>query len=306
MLKNGKLINPEARIETSNKCQLHCTICPREKMTRAKTVMCFGIFCNLVAQVKKLGATTISLFGYGEPLTDTGLEDKVEYCTSLGLDTFITTNSGLLTQERSENLIYAGLKNIRFSFHGVAPLAYETVHKGISWLTAWGNFYNFITVNRNHGNTCKVHVSVIPMHGETVSEISNTWERYCDYLEVWKPHNWAGGKGYRKSDRVKNTCGRPFNGPVQIQADGTIIPCCFVTNSEIVLGDTNDNSVESILNNEPYNRLREAHLTGDLKGYVCETCDQLNEEVESPLLYSTRDPKREIGKTSTCKISVKQ
>lgn len=304
MLKNGKLINPEVRIETSNKCQLHCSICPREKMERAKTVMCYGVFCNLADQAKELGASTISIFGYGEPLTDTGLEDKIEYVTGLGLGTFITTNAGLLTYERSENLIYAGLKNIRFSFHGIAPLAYERVHKGISWLAAWGNFYNFITINRRHGNSCKVHISVIPMHGETVKDISDTWERYADYLEVWRPHNWAGGRDYRKPQRVKNTCGRPFNGPVQIQSDGTVIPCCFITNSEIVLGDTTDCSIEDVLKNEAYAKLREAHMTGNLNGYVCGMCDQLNEETENPLLYSTRDTTREIGKTSTCKISV--
>ena len=306
MLKNGRLINGEARIETSNKCNAHCTICPREKMTREKKVMCYGVFCNLVDQVRDLGAETISLFGYGEPLTDPGLEDKIEYCTSFRLNTWITTNGGLLTQERAQNLVYAGLKNIRFSFHGLYPIDYEEVHDGIGWLTAWGNFYNFIMCNKQHGSPCKVHISSIPMHGETVDAICATWERYCDYLEIWKPHNWAGGKGYRESKRVKNTCGRPFSGPVQIQADGTMIPCCFITNSEIVLGDTTDASVEEVLKNDAYNRLREAHMTGDLNGYVCRSCDQLNQEEENPLLYSTRDPRREIGKTSTCKIDVKQ
>lgn len=306
MLKNGRLVNSEVRVETSNKCNARCTICPREKMTREKKVMCYGVFCNLVDQVRELGADTISLFGYGEPLTDPGLEDKIEYCTSLRLNTFITTNAGLLSQERAQNLVYAGLKNIRFSFHGINPIDYEEVHNGISWLTAWGNFYNFVIANKQHGSPCTIHISSIPMHGETIEAISSTWERYCDFLEIWKPHNWAGGRSYRSTLRRKSTCGRPFNGPVQIQSDGTVIPCCFITNSEIVLGDTTDASVESVLNNAAYNRLREAHMTGDLTGYVCETCDQLNEEVENPLLYSTRDPKREIGKTSTCKIDVKQ
>jgi hypothetical protein len=73
-----------------------------------------------------------------------------------------------------------------------------------------------------------------------------------------------------------------------------------------VLGDTTDDSVENVLKNDAYNMLREAHMTGNLEGYVCQECDQLNEEVENPLLYSTRDPRREIGKTSTCKIDVKQ
>ena len=46
------------------------------------------------------------------------------------------------------------------------------------------------------------------------------------------------------------------------------------------------------------------HRFGNLLGLPCLSCDQLNIEAQSPLLYSNRDPDMEINKTSTAKIIV--
>ena len=92
MIRKRKLICPEVRIETSSKCRAKCTICPREKLTRKKMVMPLGHFADLVSQVSALGAKTISCFGYGEPMEDDAIQEKVRYCSGLGLDTNITTN----------------------------------------------------------------------------------------------------------------------------------------------------------------------------------------------------------------------
>jgi radical SAM protein with 4Fe4S-binding SPASM domain len=144
------------------------------------------------------------------------------------------------------------------------------------------------------------------MHKESVSDIRRTWEKYADYLEVWRPHNWGGMKTFREVNQRKKTCGRPFSGPVQIQADGSVIPCCFLTNSEIILGNVNDDSIKDILNGFEYARLRKAHNDGNLDGYACKMCDQLNVNDINPLLYSNRDPECCTDKTSTCKVSVNQ
>ena len=303
MIKEGRLINPEVRIETTNYCNAHCVICPRDTMTRQKITMCYGKFVDLVDQCIDLGATMVSPFGYGEPLMDIGLEEKVEYCTKHNLSTFITSNGSLLTRKRIYSLIDSGLKNIRFSVHAVNLAIYEKVHN-LSWLTVFKNIGNFIFINDKAGHPVTVHITVIPLHDESVDMIRSVWEKNCEYLEIWRPHNWGGAKNYRKIDRKKQTCGRPLNGPLQIQADGTVIPCCFLTNSELVLGDTNKKTIWEILNGLSYFWIRNKHIQGDLAELPCETCDQLNLNEESPLLYSNRDPKMVIGKTSTAKVMI--
>lgn len=300
----GKLVNPELRLENTSRCNFHCLSCPREKMTRPKTDMCYGMFCNLVDQGIELGAKAVSIFGYGEPLLDDNITHKVAYCSSHGLETFITTNGSLLNFDLCYDLLDSGLTNIRFSLHALTPMNYARFHRGGDWLETITNLGNFFTLNRSRGNPCKIHITAMPIQGERVEEIRDHWSGYCDFLEIWRPHNWGGGRKYRNVAPVKRTCGRPFSGPVQVQADGHVIPCCFLTNGEHILGNATNTSLYDILTGKKYNELREAHKSGKLEKYPCFTCDQRNVEVNSPLLYSNRESG--IGKTSTIKFNVEE
>ena len=301
-----KLINTEVRIENTNFCNANCVICPREKMTRKKVTMSNRHFNILVEQAVELGAETISVFGYGEPLMDRGIINKIAYCTKRGLDTFITTNASLLNCEMQTLLFKAGLKKIRFSCHGVYQ-NYDKVHKGLRFEDTVRNITNFIAKSRNRfKGQCTIALTVIPLHGETIEEIRKFWEYGVDELEVWRPHGWGGKKDYRDKSKVrKKTCGRPHNGPIQIQADGKVIPCCFLTDGEVILGDTHKNTIKEILKGTAYKKLRKQHHTGDLSGLPCETCDQLNVG-DDPLLYSSVDSSCSIGKTSSTKFNLEE
>lgn len=301
-----KLRNPEIRIENCSLCNANCIICPREKLTRPRIVMTNKHFAYLVDQAKDLGANLISIFGFGEPLIDRDIVWKVQYCSNLGLDTFITTNASLLNTDAAYGLISAGLSHIRFSCHGVYD-NYEKVHKPLKFATVIRNIFNYIKVNQvRYGHSCDVSVSVIPMNNETIDEIRAFWEDKVDYLEIWRPHNFSYGKAYREGKRAVKTCFRPFNGPLQINADGTTMVCCFDFNGEMMTGCTRSQTIEEIIKGRWFREIRERHERGDFKGLPCETCDQLFSyaEDENPLLYSNRDPEREINKTSSAKFKL--
>lgn len=300
------LLNTEVRIENTSLCNAHCIICPREKMTRKKTTMTNRHFNILVEEALSLGAKMISVFGYGEPLIDPGIVNKVAYCSNRGLETFITTNASLLNSEKSSLLLKAGLSKIRFSCHGVYK-NYDRVHVGLKFEDTIRNITNFIAKNRvRHNGQCKTAVSVIPMNGESVEEIRKFWENAVDELEIWNPHGWGGKKDYReKSKNTKKTCGRVHRGPVQIQADGKVIPCCFLTDGEVILGDTHKNTIKEILKGDAYKKIRKQHSSGKLDGLPCKNCDQLNIG-DSPLLYSNVDSSCSIGKTSSTKFNLEE
>ena len=296
-----KLINPEVRIETTNKCNAHCLTCPREKLTRKQTVMPHDHFCNLVNQSYDLGATLISVFGYGEPLLDGGIYKKIAYCTGLGIETFITTNASLLAALSIRKLIDAGLTKIRFSMHGMHK-NYERVH-GLPYDKFLKNLSNFLIAN-NGPDKIKTSLTVMPMNHDNIDNIRKEWEGSVDELEVWRPHNWTTGRGYRDLPRkTKKTCGRPFKGPVQIQADGKMIVCCFDFNGELEVGDTYKSTIEQILKGKRFEIIRNRHKHGIHDGYLCETCDQRNIN-DDPLIYSNVDKNRKKGCTSSTKFNL--
>ena len=276
-------------------------------MTRPKVTMPYKHFLDIVEQAYSLGAGTVSPFGFGEPLLDKGIYAKIATCYQMGFDTFITTNATLLSVEKAHYLIKSGLSHIRFSVHGIGA-NYERVQKGFSWKKTVTNVINFLKINNvKYDHQCKVSISVIPMHNEDIESIKMFWDKpEIDYLEIWKPHGWAGAKDYREETEIKlKTCGRPNTGPIQIQADGKVIPCCFMTNGEVILGDTYEDTLEVIIKGKEYNAFRKKHETGNLTGLPCENCDQLYIG-ENPLLYSSRDKDRNINVTSSTKFSLKE
>lgn len=299
-----RLKNPEVRIETTTHCNANCTICPRDKFTRIKTTMPYSHFRKLVKQAVDLDAKLISLFGYGEPLMDGGLVDKIALCTLNGLDTFITTNGSMLSESRAHSLLSAGLKKIRFSVHGMEE-NYEKVHRGLKWRKVFGNISKFCAINEvDYLGRCRTAVSVIPMHNECPYLFRYLWENKVDELEIWRPHNWGDSKDYRVQNEKKRTCGRPFNGPIQINADGTMMVCCFDYNGVLTVGDTYKNTIEEILKGEPFNKIRWLHENDLHRGTLCEHCDQRNIEEQSPLLYSNVDPSCSVGRTSSTKFKL--
>ena len=304
MLDNkGKLVNPECRIENCSKCNALCICCPREKMTRPKVIMEFELFESLVNQAKDLGTTTISVFGFGEPFIDLRLTEKIEICEDLGLETFITTNGSLCTWERMHDLFTVGLKHIRFSIHGLYD-NYEKIHKGLSFDNVMTNLFSTILLRDKIAPDCKISVTAIPMNDDE-DEHLKMWDFVgIDWIEVWKAHNFTNGRDYRKLNKKKKSCNRLFRGPIQINADGKMIVCCFDFDAKLTIGDTKKDSIRDILKGEIFTEIQRKHKSGDLEGLICDLCDQLNEEKESPLLYSNRDPEKNLDTTSSIKFKL--
>ena len=142
-----KVVNTEARVETSVLCNANCIICPRDQFKKRLGVMPMWMFKPLLPQFKELGIETVSLFGYGEPLCDPGLDQKVKLCTDMGFDTFLTTNAGMLNKDVSQRLIEAGLTHIRFSVHGLGDNQ-EKVQVGLNFVKVMDNIIRFVNLSK--------------------------------------------------------------------------------------------------------------------------------------------------------------
>jgi radical SAM protein with 4Fe4S-binding SPASM domain len=257
---------------------------------------------KIVDELEDMGVNHLSLFGFGEPLLDRELEQKIRYATAKRMMTYITTNASLLDYHRACSLIDAGLKNIRFSVHGITEKTYKKVHKKILWDDVIRNISDFVTINWFENAQITTHVTCLAMNNENPSEVVEYWKKKgIDHVEVWKPHNWGGAKDYRKVNPRLKTCGRPTSGPIQIQADGNLIPCCFLTNGEVIYGNTHKKTIREILQGEIATAFRRAHDIGEFGNYPCATCDQRNENDE-PLLISTRGVG--IARLSTSKYAL--
>ena len=290
------LRHPEVRYEVTDHCNAECIMCPRDnhKLGREHGIMSFENFKRSLDEVIQLGCKQVVLTGFGEPLVDKQLEKKVEYVKSRGLSTYIISNGSLLTKKRATNLIQAGLDELRISFYGMRKETYETVMVGLKFDVTMKNLLGFLDLRDELGfkrPRLELNWLELPENAGDTDAFQEYWEPRADAIEIWKPHNFGDGRSYRERfDEValKNTCGRPENGPLQIQWTGEVIPCCYDYNNQIVLGNAFEQPVLEILNGEKYELLRLAHREKKFALFpFCNQCDQLLEHAEA-LVYTNR------------------
>ena len=285
-----KLQHPEVRYEVTDNCNAHCIMCPREKHDRVHGIMDQDAYERSIDEVVKLGAEQVVLTGFGEPMLDRKLEKKISYAKSRGLRTYIITNGSALTEKRAYLLLQAGLDEMRVSFYGMGVDTYNAVMRGLDYDKTVKGLMQFLTIRDVLNVPCKVMLSylVLPENEKDAAAFKEFWEPRVDYIEIWNPHNFGDGKDYRERSGVKRTCGRPDNGPLQIQWDGTVVPCCYDYNNQIYLGNAFYEAVPKVLNGDRYKALRDAHNKGEFwKFPYCDQCDQLLPH-EDALVYTNR------------------
>lgn len=284
------LRHPEVRYEVTDNCNAHCIMCPREKHDRPHGIMDQAKYEASIDEIVWLGAKQVVLTGFGEPMLDKGLERKIAYANAKGLRTYIITNGSALTGKRSRSLLWAGLDEMRVSFYGMGVETYNAVMRGLDYEKTRAGLLEFLALRESMGAQTKVQISylVLPENVRDVHAFRDYWEPRVDSIEIWNPHNFGDGKDYRERAGEKKSCGRPDNGPLQIQWNGEVIPCCYDYNNQIILGNAFETPIMEILGGDKYNDLRDAHAKGEFHRFpYCDQCDQLLPH-EDALVYTNR------------------
>jgi hypothetical protein len=289
-----RLVHPEVRYEVTDHCNATCIMCPRDKHAdgREHGIMDQAPYQKSIDEVAGLGAQKVVLTGFGEPLLDRNLERKVAYASAKGLSTYFITNASALTPARARRLLEAGLSEMRVSFYGMQAATYNAVMQGLDFERTRDKVLDFLRLRDELGRPTRVQMSYLelPENRADTARFREYWEPKVDALEIWKPHNFGDGRDYRErlGEAHKTSCGRPEHGPLQIQWNGEVIPCCYDYNNRIVLGNAFETPVLEILNGPKYRLLRHAHRARKFALFpYCDQCDQLLPRADA-LVYTNR------------------
>ncbi len=295
-----RLINTEIRFEVTNRCNASCIMCPREKMRRPQGVLDLGLYKRVLDEAAAYGADKVSLENFGETFLDPYIFDRAAYAKSKGMKVYTITNGSLLDEKRCESVVRY-FDKIRISLYGMTKDVYESIHKGLSFDIAVANIDRLIAVRQKLGGDVKIELYFLLMkeNEHQMRAFLDKYEGKADAVSVWRPHNWSDGRAFRRPlTTKKSSCKRPAIGPVQVQWDGLVVPCCFDYDSRIVLGDLKTQTLRDVLRGKEYNDLRDAHEKGEFSGYpFCDKCDQLQKR-DDVLVYTTIKNSR-VGATNT-------
>lgn len=113
-------------LETTNRCNLLCTTCPRTfEDLEPPADMSWELFTAIVDQFPTIAR--VVLHGVGEPMMVRDLPRMIRYLKARGTYVLFNTNGTLLTRRKGQELIDSGLDELRVSLDAVETRSFALV-----------------------------------------------------------------------------------------------------------------------------------------------------------------------------------
>jgi MoaA/NifB/PqqE/SkfB family radical SAM enzyme len=301
----------EVRIEISTLCDQRCIFCPwedRRKFTRAKRLMAPSMFRELLDKIDedKHKFTDLTISGFGEVFTHSKAMEMIEMAAfEYGYDVHVLTNGAKITLPQILKLVSEiNVASLRFSLHAIDNDVFRLVtnnqHTYVKDVVQ--KIHYAIKLAEGTGTDIIITSDIVEENRDQIELLKDEFAAEDCRLEIWNVHNWGAAYDYRKPKTWKLTCGRPFNGPIQIQVDGTVNMCCFDFNGELLLGDLKAKTLSFLysMDNPAYKRIVQAHTNGrGINSMLCGKCDQRMVSTD-PLIYTNYvDPDRDKKLSTT-------
>lgn len=301
-------------IEPTNICNLRCIMCPTGRgKASAPGRMDLGLYAKVIDEAATF-AIDINLIGRGEAFLHPDIAEMVRYAHERGLNVRIESNATMLTPEKSEAVIRAGLDFISFSMDGYTKEVYESIRRGANFEATIENIRAFLAAKKRLRSR-KPYASIqfiqtIPFVNGATAGAEREFKRIfrglpLDTYRYVTPHRYVGeieesitGSRYGYMKRTKlgkglvklnyTPCPYPWFS-MHVLWNGTVSPCCMDFYARYVVGNAGSSSLRELWNGAPLRVLREALALGRYREIpLCAHCD---------LLYQT-----EIGGVSTKNI----
>ncbi len=267
-------------IESTNACNLRCPFCAvtyKNWGPYRKGFMDFSLFKRIIDEGVENGLYSVKLSLRGEPLLHPRLAEMVRYAKENGIiDIYFNTNATLLTEDRINQLIDAGLDRISISFEGTTRDVYENNRVGASYEEVITNVRNLRTIRDRRG----VAYPQIRVQTVLLPELEASFPKYVEFWqEIADEVAYLDARHERPDDDHRGLVADwacPFLWQrMVILWDGTLLPCLMhgvADFSLMSLGNVKEVSIKEAWLSQRANYCRELHKTG--QAHQLEACDR--------------------------------
>jgi hypothetical protein len=279
------------KIELTARCDFNCFFCVTAKKLRRKADIDQAFYRRIVREISDAGVEELGVFYLGESFLCPWLPEAIRFAKQdCGFPyVFLTTNGRLATPERVAACMEAGLDSLKFSFNNANPEQFAAVTqvRGRDFFTITENIKAARRIRDERGFACGLYASSIRYNGEQLEKMESAVKEILPHVDehYWLPLYGQAGltAGAEGTVPVAGNPGRlgALRAPIpcwsiftegHITFDGRLSACCFDHDGRFTMGDlTNQTFVEAWASFD-FQRLRAAHLDGNICGTVCETC----------------------------------
>lgn len=284
------------KIEISPRCNYRCGFCALRTREKQPLVdMDFGLFQRITEEMRAAGVEEIGVFYLGESfMAPHLLIDCVKWVKKLGFPyVFLTTNGSKADPWIVSELMRAGLNSLKFSMNASDCEQFKSI-VGVTdkyFQKSLENLKEARRVRDEGKYKCGLYASSIKYDGEQQERMEAFLaENVIPYVDqhYWLPlysmgaiatqreaelgyKPTAGNQGRLGALREPLPCWSAFT-EGHVRADGGLSLCCFDSDGRFQVGDLTKQSFMDAWNSPEFQFIREAHLSKDVRGTVCENC----------------------------------
>ncbi len=262
------------QIETTNACNAECVTCPHPAMNRTIKHMDDELFAKIIDECATHDCGDVQLHNFGEPFLDKKLTKRISYAKQKGLKKVkIFSNGSLIDSKKANELIDAGLDEIKISFDGSTKEEFERIRYPLQFDQLILNINELIRLRNERKSPLKIKVTCCSTSDK--SETIKTLENIADEFSFDHVHNWGGQiEDADERTSIRKACHRVWR-TFTVLSNGDVALCCLDYEGKVVLGNARNTSIYEIWHNPLYEKMRHYHKTGQQQQVsICNNCSK--------------------------------
>lgn len=287
-------------LEPTTACQLHCPHCPtgRGELTRPGGTLRFDQFKSIWDQICP-APMLLQLWNQGEPLVNNDTPEIIRHAAKTGARVVVSTNVELLAgnPELAESLVRAGLSELILSLDGTEPSSHAAYRVGGDFAKVEAGVHEMVAAKKRLHRRYPTLTWQFLLFKHNLSEVERAkqlakrWgvDRIVfktaqleafekEEGERWLPDDPRLRRYDLVGDRwVLRRAARPFCQRILstsvIQADGSVVPCCFDKDGEFVMGNLFETPWGEIWRGEKYQNFR-FRIKNCIRPPMCANCTE--------------------------------
>lgn len=257
-------------IDTVSFCNLRCSMCVHQDMTRKKGIMSWPLFQKIIDEIASENlATRVWMVFFGEPFIlknrRPGIFDMIAYAKSKGLtDVVVNSNACLMDPVTSDRLIQSKLDAIYIGIDAFTPETYSKVRIGGDYEKTVANVQYLLKRKKELSSAVpNVFVQFVEMdiNAHEKDDFIHFWQEEGATVKIRPKVSWAG-----LIDAPNLVLGNDKRWPcywamqtMSIIDSGKVVTCAVDLDARFVAGDITVSTLKEIWNGK-LKELRLHHL----------------------------------------------
>ena len=271
-------------LEMTSRCNLNCTMCPRQNLTREKIDIDSELFMRCIDELDTYGIDGLWIYNIGESILHPDFPELLDYVSSknnLG-PIWHSSNGQDLNEHFSRMIIHSKISFMNLSVNAATPETYKKVSPDADWNTMLSNFGRFIEMKRETGRRTPFARLQIIDQEHAGSEIDDFIKQHHDNadiisvntLEAFSKDIDSNVEHAARRDRPdKKSCRRVNRQDFFIFSNGETTFCDTDYNGTFSMGNVSNTSIHEIWNSDFRKEIIRLNNNGQLNDVaLCSNC----------------------------------